>query len=298
MNRIIHLFILFLCCGNCFAWSSAHEYITEAAFNVLPEWQKRTWNQTQYDPVWDVNNIIASGLIKKYCYYPDMLDGPLKPGFLTQKRKISFFLYAEKDGNRVHPIGYGDTDFADDDWTYHYFEWEGKENYQRSYRGAKWYFEKSINAFRRGDASTAAQFLGSFAHAVEDRSSPYHCLDGAAERRNCLWPEDAHIFFTLSDVNVNVDIENYKPTLLGETADKAADKFARRFERMNQYSRKLLPQLVKAHKEDDWKKGISGAKSDAIQSQMASECAKLVADIFYTSFYLAYPQKADTLDNP
>ena len=31
--------------GNCFGWSEAHIYITEAALEVLPQWQKDIWSQ-------------------------------------------------------------------------------------------------------------------------------------------------------------------------------------------------------------------------------------------------------------
>ncbi len=45
------------------------------------------------------------------------------------------------------------------------FAWDGGEkNHQRIYGGAKRYFEKSADAFQRGNPLEAAWFPGGFAH--------------------------------------------------------------------------------------------------------------------------------------
>lgn len=291
---LVFVFFVMIASQAVFGWSDGHVAITKAAFDVLSESQKEIWQQNVYDPTWDVNAVISEQLINKYSYYPDCHEGPYDKfhgNTLLRKRSISFFIYAEDGGNYVHAVPYWQN-APERPWVYHYFSWEGKENFERSLRGAKWYFQRSVDVLRRGSALEAAEYLGSFAHAIEDRGSPYHCMDGLKEQRNKLWPDSTapgkgFAFFALSDKKVTADIEGYRPAVLGKTVDEAALEFARRFEQMTKDNRGMLAELVEVHKADDWEKRVSGPKSDQIQSLMAANCAKLVADVFHTAFVLA-----------
>lgn len=281
----------------CSAWSvPSHQHITKAAFDVLPQWQKDIWdnNDIVFDSIYEVNDIILDHLISHFCRLPDNHDGPT--GLRDLAKRISKFIYAEKDGTYAQPIAY---DVASGrPWTFHYFDWSVNGPYEKIYNGSKWYFEKISKALKEDKPLQAAQHFGCFAHGLEDSTAPYHCLDGMDDYRHTLWPYSNHRgenfnFFISLDSDANANIQGYKPQILGDTPEKAAEETARRFIQANQYSRSLIPQLVQAHQKDDWKNRLSGPETVAIQSLMASNNSKLIADVLYTSFCLAYPEKAE-----
>ena len=65
-------------------------------------------------------------------------------------------------------------------WLYHYFDSTPSANAGIEARGASWYVSKAAAALRAGHVDVAFLHLGCFAHALQDRSSPYHAFGGAA----------------------------------------------------------------------------------------------------------------------
>lgn len=290
---------------HCSAWSEpSHRHITKAAFDVLPQWQRNIWDNDEvvFEPIWEANDTILDHLINNLCTAPDWHDGPTDDRKTTKdhmqiSRQVSPFIYAERDGKYCQPIAYGDA--KEVPWTFHYFDWAAGGPYDRIYRGAKWYFEKIIQALQEGKPLEAAQHFGCFAHGLEDSIAPYHCLDGIGDYRHSLWPHSNHReenfnFFISSDENANAEIKGYKPQMLGNTIEQAATEVAHRFVSANLYSRSLMHQYVKAHQKDDWKNRISGPETIKLQSLMASNNSKILADALYTSFCLAHPERPAT----
>ena len=252
--------------GDAFAWSDGHATITRAAFESLPQAQQAGWGREADDPIWKCSRKIAEGLIKDYCYIPDLYDcGPKNPTF---KPEVKPFFRSSAQGK-----------------SYHYFTLDEKGNREWCRAGAQWYFEQMARAFKANKPVDAAMYAGSFAHAIEDRTSPYHCLDGYEKARADY--EKQHgldfKFWALSDKHVAVSLEGRMPILLGKDPAEAARAFCKRFEENNAYARGRIPDFVGAHLKDDWKNEAVGSPTDAIMSEMATEAAKLVADVFYTA---------------
>jgi len=262
-----------------FAWSHAHEIISRAAYKVQSKPLRDLWSQPHRNPKDTTQRTIDHYLVK-YAWWSGNPD----------HQKAPDYLYREKG------------------WVYHYFGYPEAENRARAERGATWYYTRMVKAFRDGDAVAAATYAGSFAHAIEDRSSPVHAWDGYGTQREAFETQHAaqglqkpensfrgnarsfSLFWFLSDAGVKFDLGRYKPKLLGSTIEEAAIETAKRFQAITEKSRGMLTdprKFLSAHLKDAWQKRASSKPTDAYQILMARESACLVADMFHTAYTLS-----------
>ena len=294
--------------GPVFGWSSAHDKITTAALDVQPKQLQALWSQPYKHPH-DSRERTINYYLCSYRWWtgnPDHIDGPLTKSIASSERAKNYiknFAYGEKGGKFAVPTPNGlPKPESGSVWTYHYFSFPVAESRARYARGAKWYFKRMIEAFRDGRPEDAAQFAGSFAHAIEDRSSPWHAWDGytaerkAVEARHNLLTASRHgvsMFWALQDREADADIAGYKPKLLGATPDEAAKTVAHRMEAITDQARTMLADpagFLGAHLKDDWQNTASSPPTDAAMSDIARLSARLVADVFFTGYSLSLAQ--------
>ena len=168
--------LLWLPSSLCFGWGAGHRIIATEAIPVLMQWEKDIWNQTAYDPIWDVSRNISEGLQNNYSYLPDNFWGLNSD--CTVREKIAPYLYAELGGAYTLPVPDCSPEFNPLITVYHVFDWNDPLHNAFLYRGAKWYLEQAVTAFRNDDPMKAAQILGSFIHPIEDSTYPYRALNG------------------------------------------------------------------------------------------------------------------------
>ena len=258
-----------------YAWGCMHATITEAAFAVLPEKQKQAWSATEDDAIAKTTGPISRHLIRSFCLYPDSFANPKSPGFLPEAGQ---YIYADKSKR-----------------SYHYFVHTEAQNRALCHAGAKWYFQKMAESFKANKPLDAARYAGAFAHAIEDRVSPFHCLDGY-EKVRAEYDQKHGLtfaFWTLDDNGIKLSIEGYQPQRLGATPSEAADEFTRRFEENNLKARTLIQtRFIEAHLKDDWRSKASGQETNEIMREMAEPAARLLADAWFTGFILE-PEKTE-----
>ena len=287
-------------------WANAHERITRAAFEVQPQTLKSLWSSAYQHPQDGVQRTILDYLFDYFWWSgnPDHVDGPLNGSFASEERKnyAKLFHYGERSGAYAVPTPTGlPLPPEGAAWTYHYFSFPPPENAARSERGAAWYIDRMIEAFQDNRSEDAAQYAGSFAHAIQDRTSPVHAWDGygaeraAVEAANGL---DSHLlhglslFWFIDDSGVDADIGGYDPVMLGANAAEAAQEAAVQLQNINDASRTNLSDsagYLGSHLNDDWTNGASSAATDVFMSEMAQDSSRLIADFLFTSFKLAFP---------
>jgi len=282
-----------------FGWSSAHYRVSTAAYDALPQELADLWSQPHTDPYYvDPTPRTIDYFLTSYAWYtgnPDHHDGP-NPSDYNRKRYISNFIYAELNGEYVMAVPYNDPDHVGPrPKTFHYLPYDEAGNRAFTIRAAEWVFAQTVQAFMESNPADAAQFMGTFAHAIEDRSSVYHAWDGYSALRE-QFETDNNIqgstpgvsdFWRISDVAVRVDLTGYTPVLLGATIEEAAEVFADRLQASADFTRNLnMTTFFDAHINDDWENKVSGAAATAIMDDMAEFGAFLVADAFYTSYVL------------
>jgi len=301
--------------GVVFGWSNAHEKITRAAFDVQPKQLQALWSQPYKHPH-DSRERTINHYLSSYSWWtgnPDHVQGPLSTSIASNERAKNYiknFAYGEKDGIFAVPTPWGlPVPESGPVWLYHYFGSSVAESRARYARGAKWYFERIIEAFRDGRPEDAAQFAGSFAHAIEDRSSPWHAWDGyVAERKTIEARHDLltalrrgmSAFWLLQDREADPGIAGYEPKLLGATPDEAAKAVAHRMESVTDQARTMLADpdgFLGAHLKDDWQNAASSPSTDAAMSEIAKLSTRLVADVFFTGYKLSLAQQADDMTN-
>ena len=281
--------------ATAFGWISAHSEISRAAWKVQPQALQDLWSKPFRLPNGkESSRPISEYLISRWSGAPDSA---------ASRKSRDEFLYYEGD------------------WLYHYFVFSPEENRGRAERGARWYFEHIIAAFREGRSADAARYAGGFAHALEDRSCPVHAYDGYAQERELLESQYADrglqdsdksfrgdalsysaVWF-VDDQDVKVSIAGYQPKPLGDTPEKAAIEVARRLQTISDYTRKICSQdsnvpgtFLNEHLKDKWY-GPSyfhqcGPATVALLEKMARQSAYLVADVFLTSYRLSGPAKS------
>jgi len=284
-----------------YAWSSAHDDVTSAAFSVQPQGLIDLWSQVHSDP-YDASTRTIDYYLIAYGWWtgnPDHHDGPNPPD-INRKRYISNFLYGELNGTYAKPVPYGDPDYqGTKPKTFHYLTYSEAGNEAFSTRAGEWYFDKIVHGLWSGNVADAAQYAGTLAHAIEDRSSVYHAWDGySAEREQ--FETDHGIqgstpgvsdFWRIYDSGVVVDISGYTPQLLGATIAEAAAEFATRLQAVCDFSRNLnMTAFYLSHVNDDWENRLSSAATDLVMNDMAVYGAYLLADVFYTSYELYQQQ--------
>ena len=284
------------------AWGSPHESITRAALAVQPEALQALWSQPYRHPLDNVERPISEYLCSYWwwCGNPDHVEGPTASA--AQKNHVKQFMYGEQDSRFAVPTPYGlpmpETGSV---WGYHYFHFPPADSRGRYIRGAQWYFEHMIEAFRDNRPADAAQYAGTFAHAVEDRSSTVHAWDGYGDERHAIekkyglttaMKHGMSVFWFIDDNAVEAAIPDYTPQLLGPSVEAAAAAVGQRMEAISDESRALLADpengYLAAHREDDWQNAGTSDATNAAMDAIARTSSRLTADIFYTAWHLAY----------
>ncbi len=245
-------------------------------------------------------------LSHRFTMHPDWVDGPTRDeDDIPERMRITQFVYAERDGKFMAPIAYTDPDKESKGprpKTYHYFMLKTEDlNREFAGAGARWYFKRITLAFKEGRNLDAAEYLGAFAHAIEDRVSPYHVWDGYADQREALednypelqspegsWkgnPSSASMIWALDGKGVTTDLGLYEPQLLGQNLDEFAEAFTKRLFQSREHARKIYSRengYITAHLKDDWINREAGAATVTAMSEVAAENAQLVADVMRT----------------
>jgi hypothetical protein len=292
----------------CLGWGGGHGIIAEGSVPALPEWELNIWGQTVDDLIWGVSRPISDGLTMDYAFYPDRYANKNPPTACSIRAEIVPYLYNEVDGAFMIPML--DCDLVDHPPnSYHKFVWTDESLHDELYRGAKWYFEKAVNAFRNDNPMAAAQYLGSFVHAIEDSTYPYHSLrgieiDGQGARDYYLDESDKgevnYLFWRFNDINTSAAIPAYVPQILGDSIEAAAQESANRIILANAFTREVIPDFVAAHLLDPnyLVMRLPGDETQVHINKIARNTAKLLADVFHTAFYLAYELDTDNDTTP
>ncbi len=300
--------VFILTSSPCYAWGPAHIPMTQSAFDVQsPEF--RAHFSKSYIDQRDGKDRTAEWLLShRFTMHPDAVDGPSRnEEDIPERIRVTRFVYAQRDGKFMAPIAYSDPDKESKGprpKTYHYFVLKTEElNREFADAGARWYFKRIALAFKEGRDLDAAEYLGAFAHAIEDRVSPYHVWDGYAEQREAVenefpelqeaegsWkgnPSSTSLIWALDGKGVEVDLALYEPKLLGEDIAEAAKEFTKRLFQSREHARKIYSQkngYIAVHLKDNWKERQAGSATVGFMSELAEENAKLVADVMRTAW--------------
>ena len=299
---VIVVFIMAAMPSAAFGWSSAHDDVTSAAFSVQPQDLIDLWTQTHSDP-YDASTRTIDYYLVAYGWWtgnPDHVDGPNPPD-IDRKRYIANFFYGELNGEYAKPVPYGDPDHeGPKPKTFHYLTYSEAGNEAFSTRAGEWYFDKIVQGLWTGQEADAAQYAGTLAHVIEDRSSVYHAWDGYSTEREQFEtdhgiqganPGGVSDFWRIYDSGVVVDLTGYAPQLLGDTIEAAAVEFAARMQEVCDFSRNLnMTDFYLSHINDDWENRHSSAATDLVMNDMAVFGAYLLADVFYTGYQLYQQQ--------
>lgn len=295
------------------AWGIGHQIISKGAYAVMPGELKARWDRAHCDVKTDDEKPIASSLTYQYCKIPDQVDGPSRDGSdIEDRKRATQFLYAEMNGKFYPPLAYADPDRDTKKpraKTYHYFTYKTEDlNREFCLKGARWYFEKISKAFQSGDDVLAAEYSGAFAHAIQDRVSPYHVWDGYTAKREAFEDQfvkeglqagknsfrgkgaGASLFWTVGGSGMLADLGDYKPKVLGANIEEAAVEFTRRLFASRDFAEAVYTDrggFISAHLKDDWQNKKSSKETDAFLSKIAEENAKLTADAWWTAWKLA-----------
>ncbi|MCB1231482.1 MAG: hypothetical protein KDN19_14525 [Verrucomicrobiae bacterium] len=293
------------------SWGIGHRVITAAAIEVMPAELRKRWRAVHRHPVSGEEMSIANWLVQRYCHHPDWVDGPSRAdgSDIPERKRATQFVYAEKNGQFFPPIAWADPDRdpkATRPKTYHYFTFPQEEvNRALAERGARWYFERISKAFAEGNDVAAAEYSGAFAHAIQDRVSPFHVWDGYTAEREALEtglaaeglqspegsrngkPANASLFWGLDGPHMKADLKGYAPKLLGESVEAAAKAFTDRLFENREFAKTVYTNrggFLAAHLADDWKNKQGSEATDVPLSIVARHNAELTADVFYTAW--------------
>jgi hypothetical protein len=303
---LIAFLLLFASTHSAFGWGSTHAQITQAAYDVQPQALRNLWVVSYQHPQDGSTRTIQAYLLDYFWWSgnPDHVDGPLNGTFASEDRKnyAKLFHYGERGGAFAVPTPTGlPLPPEGSAWTYHYFNFSPSENAGRAERGAEWYFDRIVEAFLDDRDEDAAQYAGSFAHAIEDRSSTVHAWDGYGAERSTVESQNGvnMQFWFINDNNVSADIAGYDPLMLGTNSAEAAQELSVRLQSLNDESRANLSdtnRYLGSHLNDDWMNSGSSPATDAHMAEMARGSSRLLADAFFTGFMLAFPDAVDPGD--
>lgn len=299
--------------GDVLAWGGAHPVMTEAAWQVQDGTFQKRWQQMHRNARIAREETLAWYLTHHFCKHPDWVDGPsTDQGDVPERMRATHYLYAEKDGKYFPPIAYMDPDKAAKGTrprTYHYFTLSSEElNREFARKGARWYFEKITGALKEGRDADAAEYAGAFAHAIQDRVSPYHVWDGYSEEREAFEDQfrdgifqkaetsfrgkvaGASMFWTLGGEGLSVDLGSYEAKALGADPESAADLFVERLFESRRFALQIYldPEaFLGSHINDDWpSKQVSEATNRHLET-ICHENAKLLADVLETAWRMS-----------
>ncbi len=297
------------------AWGVGHQVITRAALEAVearaPELLAR-WAARHRNAYLGKEETIAWYVAHHFCKHPDWVDGPSRTGGeeIEERIRATAFVYAEKNGTFLPPIAYTAPERQEGKgpWpkSYHYFTYQtGELNRAFARKGARWYFERISQAFREGEDVMAAEYFGAFAHAMEDRVSPFHVWDGYGGKREALEdrladqglqapdgsrnekPANSSLFWGIDGPDMDAAVPGYEPKLLGTTLDEAAEVFTERLFTNRDFAERVYTDaegFLKAHLAENWRNKAAGAETNKYLSQVARENARLVADVLWTAY--------------
>lgn len=294
------------------AWSKGHSVITTAAVQVMPEALRNAWAAPHRSAIGTEEKSIEEWLCTRFCMHPDWVDGPSASGKdIAERMRSTAFVYAEKDGTYTKAVAYTDPQRdpkAPRPWTYHYFTRSDQMNRAFVEAGARWYFTKISEAFRAGDFVAAAEYGGAFAHAIEDRVSPYHVWDGYEKEREALEdslsaeglqkpegsrggnPKNASLFWNVDGPQMKPDMASYQPVALGKTIEEATAAFTTRIYEARAHAKAIYSDrqgFLAAHLADDWHGRAASAETMRFLNQVGTHNARLLADVLFTAWMLA-----------
>jgi len=290
------------------AWGGAHPVMTSAAWEVQSEAFKQLWNESHRNPRIGREETVAWYLVNHFCKHPDWIDGPTRDETdIPERLRATKFMYAEREGKYFPPIAYTDPDKdtkGPRPKTYHYFMLPTEElNRTFATKGARWYFEKINAALSESRNADAAEYVGAFAHAIQDRVSPYHVWDGYKEDREAF--EDSYrdgvmqkdetsfrgrsagasMFWALGGEGLTADLGDYQPESLGDTPEEAAKAFTDRLFESREFALKVYTDpeaFAGAHWRDDWAAKKVSPETNRHLETICHENAKLLADVLHT----------------
>lgn len=311
----VSVFLTFLINGEVLAWGGAHFAMTGAAFEVQPQAFRESWSVPHRCPVEGIENSLSWFLTNRFTMHPDAVDGPCRtPEELPRRLRATRFVYGERDGKFFPPIAWSDPEKASKGprpKTYHYFTLRTEElNRIFAEKGARWYFEKIRDAMVEGRQVDAAEYLGAFAHAIEDRVSPFHVWDGYGESREKLesrfpvlqspegsrnnQPANTSSIWALGGEGIEVNLEDYQPLILGKTTEEASRVFTERLFQSRAFAESVYAEpegFIRVRLQEDWKNRKAGEATKQILSRVAEENSRLVADVMRTAWFFSLPSR-------
>jgi len=241
---LLTLAILFSA-AHAWGWGAPHGTITQAALKTLPAWQQESLG-AELKPL---------GAL--YCIIPDLV--------YTRKDLAPYAAMASRPGV-VYLVNL-------------HLPASPSENYDllRTFMG------KAVTALQTNNIGDAARYAGTLAHMLEDWGCPAHSVPNDnmfTLFKQFLPPPDALRYTPLHGPIENgtfaVDIGNYRPRLLGTSADEAAFNLLQRSQEATVHARgQVIPiiQALYACDTNAW---------NAAQQKAALFDAALVSDALYT----------------
>jgi len=147
---------------------------------------------------------------------------------------------------------------------------------------------EAIQNLREKKPLEAAKYLGSLAHFIEDNVCPVHVLPDAIIQQlmpSPDYPNKMDIHRKVERPTFPINLEGYKPVLLGENLVEASEAIYPRFKENRLNSRAQLVPLIQAmYAEDE-------VKTNKYRAAAAEPAAKLYADILHTVCSIAQEDK-------
>lgn len=227
------------------AWSEPHLSITRAAVEVLPAWQREALGAE------------AGPLGASYCLIPDNV--------YSDKANARFAMMDDRPKD-VYLLNL-------------HLPAQLPENLET----LRYFTGKAVAAVRAGDMASAARYMGTVCHQLEDYGSPAHTVPGDnmfTLLQQFLPPtepmKDKLLHSPIESGELPVSITGYRPRLLGETVDEAAWRLLQRVNEGIINARSTTIPIIQALYAQD----AEGVRSH--QQRAARFDAEVVADALYT----------------
>lgn len=246
---LLYTGILALFSAQVGAWGSRnHLAITRAAFEALPAWQQELW-AGQREP-----------LINRYCLIPDIAG-------LSENR-------AELGRYIVLPNG--------DRFTH------SPQNRHHNAYLMKHYFDKAVDHVKARQMDESARYAGTLLHFLEDSGSPAHSIpdDNQLEIVKDLMPmperfRDAALHRLVEAGEVRLNLEAYRPQLLGTSSAEAVFNLIERLNAMVRNARAQVIPIVQGLVTGNDSEVETGRRRAAIMD------AQVASDALYTLVSIA-----------
>ncbi len=158
----------------------------------------------------------------------------------------------------------------------------------------RYFLDKVVNSFIAGKPADAARYAGTLSHAMEDWGCPAHVVpnDNMFTLFKQFLPPPPEQAFTLlhspiENGTFTVNLDRYKPRLLGTTVNEAAFNMLRRTQDATRHARAQTIPIIQAIYA-----GNTNA-ANAAQQIVAEHDAQLIADTLYTACCLSQKRFED-----